>query len=279
MREISIRLNKESGAEQVDVCLPTAWNELNKRQLLYIATYWQSWNDLLRLQEDMIKARAMLFLVLCGLKKKSDYTKLCNFLSFVDEETSVNVLDFTDFVFKDIALTKNLLPKLWVGGLKCFYGPQDNLTDLSIDEFAFCFDAYQKYSKTKDENDLNNLVFNLYRPKNKNIKISGDTRVLFNHKIDNTHLSRNVRYAESQAIYLFFYGCVEYLRQVFPKIFQYSEEKQRKAGGTFLDATIAMSGGKFGSFNETKEMNIYIFFKELQEQIIESERIKNELKK
>lgn len=279
MIELTIKLNKESGAESFDVKVPTEWNELSRHQLLYIAEYWQSWNDMLIGNLSMLKARALLFLCLCNLKSRYELQRLTHFLSFVDENTGVNVLEYTDFIFKEIRLTKNLLPKIWVSWLKHYYGPQDALSDLTIDEFSFAFDCYQRYQRHKKIEDLNNLVFILYRPKNKNIKTDGELRMPFNHNLISSEYAGNVWFKEKQAVFLFFYGCLEKLRMDFKEVFKVADNTTGKENTSFLDTTIAMSGAKFGSFNETKNVNIYVFFKELKNQILEAERIEKELKK
>jgi hypothetical protein len=115
----------------------------------------------------------------------------------------------------------------------------------------------------------------LYRPKNKNFKNTGELRVPFNHKMI-SHYEKELKSAPEeyhQAVYIFFRGCVEYLGNAYKEIFQRGEKSQASGGG-FIDAVIAMSGGKFGPFETTKRENIYIIFKELKELIKKAEETK-----
>lgn len=275
MQDVIIKLNKESGSEEITISVPQSWNELKPYQLLYIAKYWQSWMDMITQSLSLTKARAALFLELSGLESRKDKKKLCFYLSCVGEDVDVNILDLTNFIFEKLDLTANLLPKIKVGFLTHFYGPKDNLSDLTLEEFSFAFNSYLQYSNFKHEADLNDLFAILYRPKNSesSYKTSGDFKVPFNVKLVDSYLPRaaNVPFEYKEAVYIYFRGCIESLAAIFKPVFERSESDKKNSNKTFLDTMLNISGGKLGNFDETKNQNLHLALKYLTDLIIESQ--------
>jgi len=273
--EATIIFNKASGSKTTQLNFPNSWNELTPAQLLYIADYWQAWQWLVKENLPLLKVRAQLLLALSGLTKRKDVKALCDQLSFIDESTEENILDVTNFVFEKNTLTKNLFPKLRGKFFTSWVGPRDRLADLSIYEFSFAFDCYLKYSKTNDEKQLNNLVAILYREGTSRDEFlkSGNTKVPFILNLVEQRAKQITKLDDKykQAVYLFFSGCLDALATQYPLIFKSSGSNNTNA--TFIDTIIGMSGDKFGSFDETKEQNIYIVFKELTELIVQSEKM------
>jgi len=273
MQEVTVRLNKKHGSEIFELSIPASWEELTREQFLYIAKYWSAWQNLLQHGHSLIKARCGLLIALSGLNTSKQRKRLCRALSFVDLSTDVNILDCTNFVFGELKLTKCLVPTIPVGIFKRYYGPADKLADLQIDEFSFALHCYTQYSKTGNENFLLKLMAVLYRPKNPNYKKSGELRSEFNNKLVDLHEKVLSKCPDEykHATYIFFRGCMEMLEKRYPEVFTRSKETQR-SGGSFIDAVISMSGGKFGPFSETKKENMHVILKELQELIIKSKK-------
>lgn len=274
MVEVTVKLNRIKQAPlSCDLVFPAKWDELSRAQFLYIAKYWESWKDISTANESLRKAKALLVLELCGLKSRKELKKLCYILSFVDETTNANILDCCNFVFDKLDLTVNHLPKIKVGMFSWFFGPGDRLNDVTIEEFSFAFSAYVHYLKTGNETHLNNLVAVLYRPVNDDYQKTGDIRIPFNQKLIVLHAKKTKRMHEDykQGVLLFFMGVVNALEKKYPFVFRRSQANEASGKGSFIDTTIAMSGGKFGHFDTTKATNMHIFLKELNS-IIKKEK-------
>lgn len=264
MVEATLRFNKATGAELFDLKVPASWDELNQRQLIYIGRYWESWKQLAEMGESLFKARCMLFIELSGIENRVQKKRLCTALAFVNENTNVNVISWTDFIFKRQTLTKNILPKIKIGWFKWFFGPQDKLSDIDIEEFSFAYSAYSSYMNTGVEAHLDNLVAVLYRPSSNKYHITGDIRVPFNYKMIRIYAKRikHLDNSYKQAVLLYFIGCLEFFKKKYGSVFRRASN-QTQVSGSFIDAAIDISGGKFGPFEETKRTNVHVFLKEL----------------
>lgn len=273
MQEASVILNLNGKKEALHLNFPSSWNELSRRQLLFIAEHWTSWQSLLKVGENLNKVRATLVIVLCGLKGRSERVKLCKTLALVNEDSGGNILECADFLFKSIDLTKNLLPSINVGWFKRYYGPADKLADISVEEFSFAFSLYAQYVRTGNENFLNQLAACLYRPANPDFKKTGETRVPFNNRLISLYESdfKKVPTPYKHGVYLFFLSCVEHLAKTFPLVFSRAENGG-SGGSSFFDSVISLSGGKFGPFESTKNTNLYIICKELNQLIKDSKK-------
>lgn len=272
MVELVVKIKNIELQKEIKLTVPQKWNELSPKQLLYIAKHWESWQTLAKINESLIKARALLFLELSGLESKKQKRELCNLLSFVDEDTDINILDFTNFVFEKLDLTKQILPKVKVGMFEFYYGPNDRINDISIDEFSYAFGIYNIYNKFKNDTYLNSLMAILYRPRNNKSEFykTGDFKVPFNNKLVNEYEKKIKKLPEEykQAVYLFFCGCLESLAIQFPNTFERGEAGVNK-GGNFINSVVAMSGKKFGFYDEAKKQNAILFLTEMEEEIVE----------
>lgn len=269
-----------------ELSFPRNWNELTPKQLLYIAQYWEAWQELVKMGESTRKARALLLLELCGLNTWWEKKILSYILSFYGEDAEVNLLGFVDFVFEKITLTKNKFPilvmravnqKPWNKHRKVEYlGPGDHLSGTCIEEFSFAFACYSHYMATRDESHLDNLIGVLYRPKLEDPEQHGYQRKPFNKDMVKFYaesakaLSSEIKHA----VLLYFIGCMEYFMDSnrFGLIFRRAGKNER--AGSFLDTVLEMAGGPFGTFNETKATDTYLFLKELKNTIKKAEKKK-----
>lgn len=273
MQEVSVTVSKGGNQQVLRLIFPQSWNELSRQQLLFVADNWTSWQSILRISENLSKVRAILVLALCGLKNKRQRLQLCKALALVNERSGANILECTDFLFQNIDLTKNLLPTVNVGWFKKLYGPGDKLADLTVEEFSFAFGLFNQYNRTGNETVLPTLMACLYRPKNPDFAKTGELRSPFNNKlIDvNEKAIKALPKPYHHAVYLYFLGCIEFLAKNYPNVFSRAESGS-KGGGSFFDSVMAISGGKFGPFDSTKNTNLYIILRELERLIKENNK-------
>ncbi|NQU52254.1 MAG: hypothetical protein HQ522_06910, partial [Bacteroidetes bacterium] len=163
MNEIKFETEKKD----VIVHTPSEWNELTLEQLLYIAPRVMLVNISLRLRSEIL-------FHLIGLKVK-DYKEM-------NLSQLKGLFPAVDWLFKSPELTKNLIPELEIEGHN-FIGPEDEIKNFSVSQFAFADKFLGQFLKTKDEQYLNLLIGTLYTIEGKpfrkeDIEAIGSTVVL-----------------------------------------------------------------------------------------------------
>lgn len=274
MKQIQLKVNAD---KVIDLTIIDNWDELKFNQVLYIANYWQAWQLLLKNNQPMQYARAKLFTVLIINKTAKELKEIVTLLSQVDfAELDINLLSYTDFVFQKIELTKNSMPFLKIGLFKKLYGPSDKLLNININEFSFALNYYNLYNKFEKDEHLDLLVACLYRTPKKNWEASGDIRSDFNTYTADKYIAeiKNCNYAYKQVIYLYFHSCIELFSKLFPFVFSKAEGGTSNSKQTFLDVILKISGGKFGSYNETSAQNAIIILRDLNALLAEASKNK-----
>lgn len=268
---------KVSSGELLSISIPENWNELNKKQILYIGLLWQSWQLMLQNGADMQVAKAKLFTALVSDKTPKELKKIIDLFTLTDfESIDFNPLELVNFVFENNNLTSNRFKEIRCSAFSKLYGPDDKLSNVTINEFSFAINYYNRYNSTGNISDLNLFVACLYRPKNKNWKETGDIRKPFIIGTVGVHLKtvEKMPFEYKQAIYLFFTGCMDFLAKSFPMVFQRSEDAG-KSNQTFLDVILSMAGGKFGNFDQTKDQNAFLIFKDLNNLLLDQAKNKD----
>lgn len=249
--------------------LASTWNELTREQLLYISERWLEWKEFFKYNESIQKVKALLFLKLINNKSAKEIKHICDLLSEYDHEgNEVNLLAFTDFLFSKNNLTTNLLPSIKITWFKKLYGPADKLDNITLNELSYAIDYYNAYNKYKQEKYLNLLVCILYRQSAPGGDKRGDIREPLNLNTADRYLKQVSKLPDSikQAIYIFFNGCLSHWQNKYPLVFNSGSPKSSSGNpdSSFIDLVLSMSGGKFGTFEQTKEQNASLVLKELQ---------------
>lgn len=171
------------------------------------------------------------------------------------------------------SLTSWVIPRVSILFYR-FYGPENRLTNCTIEEYRHCELYYNAYKRSSDEKYLDLLLSTLYRPKGKN-GIGNDIRV----QLSEIGLRRNARYMQRlnedtrQSILFNYEGCRSFICRKYPLIFKMGGE-QSKALADLEQQIKIVAGGKFGSFNETAQTPLYLFLSHLSDEIEEFENIK-----
>jgi hypothetical protein len=276
MKHFDLSINSDK-PKTIHISVADNWNELSQNQIIYIGLLWQTWQVMLRNGADMQRAKAKLLVSLIVNKTAKEIKEVLYFLSKVNyEETNANVLSLVNFIFETNKLTQNKFPYIKVGLFKKLYGPGENLSNISINEFSFAINFYNHYNTTNNEQHLTNFVACLYRPSKKNWEESGDKRKAFNPFTieQHIHLVDKISFGHKQAILLFFSGCIELWSKQFPFVFSRAKSEQESSQQTFLDIILKLSGSKFGNFNQTKDENAFIVLKELNSVLEENQNKK-----
>jgi len=122
-------------------------------------------------------------------------------------------------------LTRQLLP-FFRFRMKKYYGPDDRLFNVTLDEYLEADIHYLAFMKSKDEKDLDKLVATLYRKKNKKADpkapdYSGDIRQPFNEYLIDVRARKIARMPHEikLMVFFFFQGCRNFLSVNFPDVF------------------------------------------------------------
>jgi len=230
------------------------WNELSFGELLQFTT-------LIAQKLPLIETKTKLFIILSGLTKLSKPSLILdgenwhwfsiNKQNILISDTQINwaanqVLGFFksddgENYYPYSRLTRNIFPVLHANKLK-LTGPSDGLSNITYKEFMHADDLHYKYSKSGNERDLDKLIAVLFRPFDKEMKVSspkykGDLRIQFNDfQIDYyADFTACLNPEIKQAILFFYEGCKKLIAQMFPYVFV----KGNSTGGE-IDVTMNM---------------------------------------
>lgn len=234
--------------------IPESWNSLSKAQLTKIAylSHFKTNNALY----DFKIFKALLNIKWWQLKKHRN-------AKIVFKQVPITTLKNNyNWFYNSVNLT-SFIPSIKVKN-KTLYAPGNRINNLTIDEFSHADDLHAGWLKTKDFNYLIFLAAILYREQDSKTK----KRVVFDkNELENRAKKLNKIHKKTLlAILLSYEGCVNHMTAQFPLIFKKSETKKAQSNG-FGKLVLHLSGGKFGTHNETKNTNIYIFLSEFEEQL------------
>jgi len=255
----------EIGKKTIERNVASNWNELSLKQLLYVAP-----RIILQKESDDLKKELVWYFI--NIKDKH--------LMLMNRSQLEGLFPAVEWLFKDVNLTINLIPVLNLKTRK-YFGPSDELKNISAAEFAFSDKFMNEFLKKRDEAQLNLLIATLYRPQFKGVKkdspyYKGDIREPFNENtIDQradlfSNLSLNYRLA----ILAFYLGCRSNISKQFPDIFNAQKKSKNKKTG-WLGFFYELSGDKLGNYHAVANMNLFellFILRKMNENAAEAER-------
>lgn len=269
MTTIELKYNNKSDV----ISIPEAWNELSRKQLLYIAEYWEAWKLLAQNNQSLIKAKALLFVeLMCG-NTLSNKKKRVELLAQLQNEELYQLTELTNFIFSANTLTNCPVPVIKTLFTKLF-PPNKGLGNITAFEFAFADACFMNYINNGEMHHLDLLIATLYRPMRWNRR-----REIFDNDKIEKYLSavQKLSYAEKQLILLWYQGCrIEIIKD---NRILFSKENQSDAKNKgWIPVILAMSGDKFGTFESTGHTDLHLIFMELKEMKERAPKPKGEAK-
>ena len=244
--------------------IPESFNELNKKQLIWVAR-------LMAKEEDQNNQQEVLHALLdIGL-----------FAFFrIPQELRLRMLPYTDWIYGANTLTEQLI--LDYNGL---FGPSREFDNLTLGEFHFS-ETYYRQLATGDLTAVNSLVAVLYRkPRpfyNKSKDKHGDIRLPFNANLIAYYANKIASWPTSvkTAIVMWYDGCRQNLVETYNEVFS------APGGGDHNDNDAGMygvirnlSGDRFGRVSEVEKVFVHTAFTEIERTMEDNRRMEAELKK
>jgi hypothetical protein len=247
--------------------IPDEWNELNRKQLLAVikVMYDEKGDD---------RGLLLLFRALARIP-------WWQFFMMRSPNLLEAAYDATAFLFQENKLTKNILTFY-----KGFAGPADQLTNVKMGEFCFSEFYYLQYKTNNETKPLDRLVATLYRPRkhwlfyNYRKNFEGDYRKPFSpHTI--MYYSENISKWPlhiKHAIFQFYEGARAEKIASNPRVFESSTGEESLYGLWSVMRSVAKSG-HFGDLDKVQDQYVDTLLMELNETVVEAERIEMERNK
>jgi hypothetical protein len=175
------------------------------------------------------------------------------------------------FIYQSNTLTR--FPKIKAINKKQYFPPLPQISNLSIGEMAIADDLHIKWRATHDVECLYYLAATLYVNQQQPRPPFDKNDLSFKEP-----LFRKLSLDELLVIEMAFHGCKEHLAKKFPKVFP--TKKQSEADVTlsavegqkpqiakssqFPKLILELSGGKFGTHEQTSRTNCYTFLAEFE---------------
>lgn len=258
--------------------LPTSWNDLSKKDFLWIAS---TFSNLISLQSSDDESYANEYYA----SKILLINRLCKSVLSKRQALEVtayqyaDLLPITDFLDRSIDLDKQHLPHFWIRGRK-FYGPSAGLRQSSFNEFINADTYFINIHKKKDPNLIYKLVASLYRPKQNQIRRkkkantwNGDLRAPFNENMIDAlakFFEKHLPPEKAQAILYFYWGFRNKHVMQFENVFDEPDDSNViRVGNNYgwAGTLLELSGDKFGNITQTGETNWFSVFVEMSRQI------------
>jgi hypothetical protein len=247
--------------------VPDNWNEIDRTRMLQIMEIFYREND-----DD--RGRLLLFRALAQIPYAVLYL-------MKEPELITIARDCTEFLFEN-KLTKN--PIMFWGK---FAGPADSISNMKIGEFTFAEFAYMQYVQTKDVRFLHTLVATIYRSKRNRLLYSysqnpdGDYRVPFNpNLVDyNTKVVSKWPRPVLDSIFHFYQGARAEKIAANPKVFDGTESQGQSLYGMWSVMRSVAKAGHFGDFDKVQDQYIDTVLMELNETVVEAEKLEAERNK
>ena len=248
--------------DSISCNLPSSWNELTRKQLLFISAKFQK---NLKLAEFKVQALKEFL----SIKKKL-------FLR-INPEDAFSLCQTLDFLLKDVTLTTNVIPVV-SHRFHTYYGPSDRMLHCTFGEFTKAHSRLDQYYKTKDEKVLDEIVAILYRPKKsawwirRHYASTKDPRRKLHDLslVKRTRAFKTLDPAIKYSVLLFFTGVLNSLPGQFPNVFRKREDAGDNNYG-WVPLVISLADGKTDdeSLERVLSSNLYNVFFGLEQKATE----------
>jgi hypothetical protein len=249
---------KYPGRKTISMSIASTWNDLTQKQLFFIAKNWELWKVMSKSNISLLKEKCKIFINLVPEGYKTEIRKA---VLHISDEQLFELSELTNFIFENNNLTKCPVPTIKHES-EILHAPSDRMGNIVAMEFATADHYYMQYHENPDDDALTKLIATLYRPLN----IDGFERIDFNKNNDVKYFKAAASIDETlrQSILLWYIGCRSHIIKNNSDVFSKDNESTAKASG-WLPVILAMSGNKFGTFDQTALTDFHLILMELRE--------------
>jgi hypothetical protein len=270
--------------KQLDLKIPETWNQLSRKQLLYVCRLY-----ILNLTE--LKFKTWVFIKFTGIKALPHQIIVGRLYYFFQKNkirfslTPDELLWFlhsVDYLLSESKLTINHFPVFRILG-KRFFGPSNSCYNISVMEFLLAEQMLEAFNRTHQLKYLRLICAILYRPQRKPYRsnspdYNGDRRETFN---DFTFKRRErwfrlLSKSKLYAVYIFFVGCRNALIEKHPYLF--SNNKISSEPVNYSEALkqvlISLNQGDITKNREIQQTQVWEAFGQLNEMARQIRQIK-----
>ena len=215
--------------------MPSDWNELTRKQVLFVSRLFQE-------QLTMLDFKLRVLLKFLSLKQKV--------IKRIHYDDAYFLCESLNFLFKEVSLTKNLLPVLRTGRRK-YFGPADAMMNCTFGEFTMANSLLDLFLKTNEQKYLDEMVAVFYRPRKwfwfirKAFTDNQDPRKKFVNRSLKKRCTRiaSVDYDIKYSVFLFFSGVQNSLPVLYPYVYQQKGDAGSEDNG-WASLIISLADGK-----------------------------------
>ena len=232
---------------------PSEWNELTKKQVLFVSRLFHKQITIVD-----FKFRALLNFLSVSQKV----------IKRIHPEDAYFLCESLDFLFKEVSLTKNLLPVITTGRRK-YLGPADAMMNCTFGEFMMANSLLDSFSMTKEQKYLDEMVAVFYRPRKlfwfirKAYSDNQDPRRKFVNRSLKHRCQRIARldYDVKYSVFLFFSGVLNSLPLLYPYVYEQQGGTGSEDNG-WASLIISLADGKTDdkSLETVMNSNLYNVF-------------------
>jgi len=271
--------------------IPSKWEELGRDQYVRIA-------DIVHRKISEPKALIRVFLLLCEVSRRP--WLFWTIFVRITEEQRYDLLKTVRWVLeKQNTCTDNKVPYVRTRGEhgKRLAGPLSECRRFVFHEFIDSDMAYLKFFKATNEDErmaaLDRLVAILYREPNPDfpkkyqlpgrkrnlVAWNGDPRIPYNPNLVEYQMEqlKKLPVGYKYAAFLFYHACHLKWEKDHPHIFKKATDEEAAGGGGWGRALMSLAGGALQAENMLK-VNAMAALRELEDRIIEAERMESEMK-
>ena len=180
-----------------------------------------------------------------------------------------------DWVYSKNRLKKWLVQGVLVSGT-AYFGPQNGLSNLSAEEFAYTEAAFEQYMADEKEEQLHRLFAILYR---KGHWWNGKRPVFDAEKLEkNIRRTKSVKLFVKRAVMLNYAGCRNFIISAHPHIWK--QVMQDKLNPTFkpqftrwLAIFMNLAGDKFGTYAQTLKTDVWLVLTDMESKAKQAEEL------
>jgi hypothetical protein len=255
-----IQFHDTANNTEYNIPIASGWDDLTASDLLFLGKhypYQPTWEFLSRLFLQLIRIRKLPRSLKKIIRKQIEAEQLI--LLFEDLDNFKWVFDL-----EENKLAKNLFPEISIG-IRKYKGWDDELKNLTIEQYSFADTFYLNCHKTNDKGQLNYLIATIYQREFDSDKIEPIAR----HVAKLPEVKRN-------ALLLNYIGARNYFTHSFPKIFRKTPNIRQAENEGWGPVLIRLTRGDLTKHEQINKMNLWYVLRHLTVEKADADKLMEE---